>query len=647
MEKEYIRVKELAQRWEVTPRRINQLCAENYFPGAYKEGKFWMIPADVSKPDVLRSHKTMKEEPGKYAPDRKNPDSRFRVPTTKLLPCPVGITSFKEVSRECYYVDKTLLIRDIIDDHSKVYLFTRPRRFGKTLNMDMVRTYFEKTVGDTSVYFTDKMIWSAGEAYRAYQGQYPVIFLSFKDAHQKNWKDMYASLCFILKEEFLRHIELLSSEALNAYDRKYFRSIVEDEAEITEYQFALSKLSAMLAAHYRKKVIIIIDEYDTPIQQGYVNGYYENIVGFMRNLLSAALKDNDDLEFGILTGILRITKESLFSGLNNLVVNTILEDKYASYFGFTGEEVSAMAAYYGMDDKLWEIKAWYDGYLFGNTEIYNPWSVISYFNNNGKPKAFWSRTSGNEIIGQLIGHAKQEMRESLALLLQGKEIQAIIDTDIIYPEIAGDPDTICSFLLVTGYLRITGVISEFHDNPICSLEIPNKEIKSVFQKEILDQYTTLFTGALLRDFEMAVRTADADLFADTLQKYLQHSAGSLDTSHENFYHGTVFGMLAILSDSYYIFSNREAGNGRFDIQLEPRDKQQMGYIMEFKAGKNLSEDGLRSLAEDALEQIKDKQYTVDMEYRGIKQIGMLGVGFCGKRVATVYEQFASGSQGSV
>lgn len=618
MSKQFVRAKELAQMWGVTPRRINQFCAENYFPGAYKEGKFWMIPADAQKPAVLREKQ------------KKN--------QTKLLPCPVGITSYKEVSKECYYVDKTLLIKDIIDDHSKVYLFTRPRRFGKTLTMDMVRTYFEKSDADTSEYFIDKQIWQAGDTYREYQGKYPVIFLSFKDAHQSNWDDMYKSLCFTLKDEFLRHIELLSSNVLNSYDKKYMKSVMEDDAESTDYQFALGKLSAMLSAHYGQKVIIIIDEYDTPIQQGHLNGYYDEVVGFMRNLLSAAMKDNDNLEFGILTGILRIAKESLFSGLNNLVVNTILDEKYSEYFGFTAGDVSDMAAYYGMTAKIPEIREWYDGYLFGNTEIYNPWSVINYFSNDCKPKAFWSRTSGNEIIGQMIRNSNPQLHESLSLLLQGKEVQALIDTDIIYPEVTGDPDTIYSFLVVAGYLRVTDVVSELNDNPICSLKIPNREIKSVFQKEILDSYNAMFTGAILRNFEVALRTGNADLFTDTLQKYLMQSASTFDTVHENFYHGTVFGMLAIMSDSYYISSNRESGEGRFDVQLEPRDKTQTGYIIEFKAGKNLTDEKLSSLAKEAIQQIHDNNYIADMEYHGIKNIGLFGIAFCGRRVVTKYEQ---------
>ena len=624
MSKEYIRVKELAQMWGVTPRRINQLCAENYFPGAYKDGKFWLIPAYAEKPAVLRVKQTQ--------------DVSSRVQTTELLPCPVGITSYKEVSKECYYVDKTLLIREIIDEHSKVYLFTRPHRFGKTLTMDMIRTYFEKTNTDTSKYFTDKLIWFTGDGYKDYQGKYPVIFLSLKDARQPDWNNMYKSLCFTLKDEFLRHIEILSGDALNDYDRKYFVSVMDGSADLTDYQFALGKLSSMLAAHYGQKVIIIIDEYDTPLLQGHLNGYYDEVAGFMRNLLSAVLKDNDNLEFGILTGILKIERESLFSGLNNPVINTILDDKYSKYFGFTGEDVSGMAAYYEMEDRLPEIKKWYSGYLFGSTEIYNPLSVISYINNNCKPKAFWSQTDGNEIIGQLIQNSGAELCESLSLLLQGKEIHSIIYTDIIYPEVTGNPDTIFSFLLIAGYLKITEVISELNDNLICSLEIPNREIKSVFQKEILGNYPTLFTGALLRNFEVALRTGNTDLFTKTLREYLVQSAGSFDTVRENFYHVTVLGMLAIMSDCYYISSSRESGNRCFDIQLEPKDKAKAGYIIEFKAEKGLPNKKLAGLAKEIIKQMHDKKYSADMENHGIKEIVFFGIAFNGKRAAAEFEQ---------
>ncbi len=619
MNQKFVKAKELAEEWGVTTRRINQLCVQNYFQGAYKDGKFWMIPSDTLKPSVLRKHKTKTE-------------------LTKLLPCPVGITSYKEVSSECYYVDKTLLIKDIIDDHNKVYLFTRPRRFGKTLAMDMVRTFFEKTDEDTSTYFRDKRIWSAGEEYHKYQGSYPVISLSFKDAHQNSWEEMYQSLYFSIKEAYLNHINLLSSEKVNEYDKKFFRKIVDANASITEVQFSFGKLSSMLAKHYNQKVIMIIDEYDTPIQQGYIFGFYDDVIGFMRNLFSSGLKDNENLEFGILTGILHVAKESLFSVLNNLSVHTILDEKYAQYFGFTPSEVTVMAKYYGKEEKLSEIKDWFDGYMFGHFEIYNPWSVISYFNNNCRPKAYWSRTSGNEMIGQLIRNANSEMYESLSYLMQGKEIQAVIETDIIYPEINDDPDMIYSFLLVAGYLRIKETISTINDNLICSLAMPNREIKSVFQKEILDSCRAVFSGSLLRNFELAIRTENNALLTETLQNYLLQSASVYDTAYESFYHGTIFGMLAVMSDSFYITSNRESGEGRFDVQLEPHDKKQTGFILEFKSEKGLDETGLKKLAKEGIRQIRDQKYYTNMKYHGIQNITLFGIAFSGKKVSVIVEK---------
>ncbi len=345
--------------------------------------------------------------------------------------------------------------------------------------MDMVKTFFEKTAKDTSMYFQDKLIWKQEDVYKQYQGKYPVISLSFKDAHYENWEDMYQALRYAIKKEFRRHSKLLSSEILSDVEKQYFSRVLNAEVSEVDCQNALGELSYMLSHHYEHKVIIIIDEYDTPIQQGHLNGYYKQVTGFMRNLFSAALKDNENLEFGILTGILRIAKESLFSGLNNLVVNTTLDERYSSYFGFVEEEVLAIADYYGKSDRVAEIKKWYDGYLFGKQGIYNPWSVMNYFSNDGKAKTFWSRTSGNDVIRKLIHAGNPELYVSLEALIKGEEIQAVIDTDIIYPEIDDEADTIYSFLLMAGYLKVTGTLTEVHANPICSLKIPNQKIRKI------------------------------------------------------------------------------------------------------------------------------------------------------------------------
>ncbi len=614
-----VRLKEMADRWQVSQRRIAQLCAAGEIKGAEKRGRCWMVPENATVPETIKKENM--------------PAGMAKPRTTKILPCPIGITSYKEAVTECYYVDKTLFIKDILDDHSKVYLFTRPRRFGKTLMMDMVKTFFEKTEKDTSGYFREKMIWNQDDVYKQYQGKYPVIYLSFKDTHYEKWEDMYQALRYVIKKEFRRHRELLDSETLPDEEKQYFSSILNEKVSEAGCQNALGELSYMLSFHYKCKVIVIIDEYDTPVQQGYLNGYYNQVTGFMRNLFSAVLKDNENLEFGILTGVLRIAKESLFSGLNNLAVNTVLDEKYASYFGFTEEEVLKIANYYGKADSLEELRKWYNGYLFGRQEIYNPWSVLNYFASGCRSRAFWSRTGSSDMISKLIKAGDQELYTSLETLLKGEEIQAVIDTDIIYPEIGGEADTIYSFLLMSGYLKVTGIISERYDNPICSLKIPNLEIKNVFQKEILGNFSGLFTGTVLKNFEIALCTGNETLFQDTLSDFLMNSVSSFDTAQENFYHGMILGMLSALSDSYIITSNREAGEGRFDIQLEPKDRKNAGYLLEFKANRDMSTEQLEEKAEEALRQIKEKSYAADLNYRGVKKIISYGIAFSGKKVS--------------
>ncbi len=359
MTEEMLGIKKTAENLGMSVRRVNQLCNEGKIKGARKIGGVWKIPEDS-------------EDLKKIAEKRKIKHNQLMP----LLPCPVGITSYREVSAECYYVDKTLMIKELIDSHNKVTLFTRPRRFGKTLTMDMIKTYFEKTDEDVSGYFSNRAIWSCSDSYKTYMGAYPVIFISFKDAHQNTWRDMYESLLMSIRGEYKRHMNVLESKLVSEIDKAFFKRMLSGKVSEVEAQASLGQLSHILSDSYDSRVIVIIDEYDTPIQQGYDNGYYNEVISFMRNLFSAVLKDNAALEFGILTGILRVAKESLFSGLNNLVVNTILDERYSEYFGFTLAEVREMAAYYGKPEKIEEISDWYDGYRFGKSEIFNPWSVI-------------------------------------------------------------------------------------------------------------------------------------------------------------------------------------------------------------------------------------------------------------------------------
>ncbi len=558
----------------------------------------------------------------------------LKIKPEKPSPCSVNVTSYKEVSSKLHYVDKTLLIKDIIDGRNKAMVFLRPRRFGKTLAMDMLKTYFERSEEDTSIYFSSRKIWTSGDSYRAYQGAYPVIYLSFKDAHQDKWADMYESLALSLRDEFRRHEGILNSDGVSPSEKAFFEKILDGKASLVEYQASLGRLSHMLSDAYKSRVIVIIDEYDTPIQQGYSCGYYDEVVSFMRNLFSAVLKDNNALEFGILTGILRLAKESLFSGLNNLVVNTILDEKYSQYFGFTSQDVEEMANYYGKADKFDEVRSWYDGYLFGHLEIYNPWSVISYFNNGCSPKAFWSRTSSNDMILDIVRSGVPEMQGALLNLLQGTPVQALVDTDVIYPEIKSSEDAIYSFLLMTGYLKVKDVVDYVGDVPLCNLLIPNKEIRSVFKKDIIDHLSSGMGPSVLRNFQLALRSNDADRLQSTLRQYLLCSASAFDLAKEDFYHGMMLGLLSVMSDDYAIHSNRESGEGRFDVELRPFLKSRPGIIMEFKASDNPDESSLEKLADEAINQAQSKQYAIELKANGIAPIQIYGIAFC-KKKATV------------
>lgn len=547
------------------------------------------------------------------------------------LPLPIGVADYRLASTEYYYIDKTLMIKEFLDERPMVSLFTRPRRFGKTLNMDMLRTFFEKTAEDTSVYFCDKAIWQCGERYRSYQGKYPVIFLTFKDVKFTTWQETFQSIRELIAKEAYRHIELKDSDRCDAFDKKAFLRLQQGNADETELANALADLSLALHKHYGIAPIIIIDEYDIPIQQGYMQGFYDKVILFMRNLFSGGLKDNKHLSYGFLTGILRVAKESIFSGLNNLVINSVLDNKYSEYFGFTASEVQQMAAYYGVADKYAELCAWYDGYRFGRTEIFNPWSVINYFNNGCEPRAFWQTTGSNDIIGEIIGVADAEIYERLTSLVNGKSFVTYIDTSVIYPQIKSNPSSIYSFLLVAGYLKVLKTVPAFSGDFMCEVALPNKEIAYVYNKEILQKLDKLIPMAAAISMQEALYSADSRKLKAVMQSLLANSVSSFDTAGENFYHGFMLGLCALLSNAY-VTSNREAGDGRYDIQLMPKNVALPGILIELKAEKHADAEQLKKLAAVALKQIHDKNYAADMQSHGVKTIYKYGVAFSGKKV---------------
>ena len=531
---EMIPIKEAAVRWNITERRVATLCKDGKIVGAEKQGKRWMIPADTQKPVDQRI---------KTGAFRKTERATKR-------PLPIGVSNYCLASSEYYYIDKTMMIKDFIDERPMVTLFTRPRRFGKTLNMDMLRTFFEKSDEDTSVYFRDKKIWSCGQKYRDYQGKYPVIFLTFKDVKFDTWAETFAAIRDIFAKETRRHKELLTSSQCDEYSKKTYEKLAEGKVSEVELTAALLDLSAMLHQHYGIAPIIIIDEYDTPIQQGYQKDYYDKVIQFMRNLFSGGFKDNQHLSFGFLTGILRVAKESIFSGMNNLSINSVLDNKYSAYFGFTADEVKAMAEYYGAADKFDEICEWYDGYRFGKTEIFNPWSVVNYFSNECEPRAFWVSTGSNDIIGEVLAQADEETYHRLTALVKGETFTTFIDTGVIYPQIKSNPATIYSFLLVTGYLKAMKTTPSFNGDFMCEVSLPNREISLVYNKEILQRMENMIPQPTAIAVQEAIFSGDNARLKAQIQTLLTQSVSCFDTAGENFYHGFMLGLCALLGGAF-------------------------------------------------------------------------------------------------
>ena len=616
-----ISVKEAAMRWELAERTVRGLCIGGKIPGAIKNGRSWLIPAGAEKP-VDNRIKT-----GAYVRAKSRP---------KHLPLPVGVSDYRLASTEYYYIDKTMMLKDFIDERPMVTLFTRPRRFGKTLNMDMLRTFFEKTNEDTSKYFKDKKIWEQGEYYRSFQGKYPVIFITLKDVKHNSWDNTFANIGSIISSEYCRHSDLSKSPKLDKKQKDFYDKMVSEKFSAVDLERSLLYLSEMLKKHYGEGAVIIIDEYDTPIQSGHTNGFYDDVIAFMRNLLSGCFKDNKSLAFGFLTGILRVAKESIFSGLNNLTINSVLDNKYSEYFGFTANEVKEMAAYYSALDKFDEVCEWYDGYRFGKTDIFNPWSVINYFSNDCEPRAFWLSTGSNDIIGEIIKEADNEIYERLSSLVNGGSFTTYIDTSVIYPQIKNNPSSIYSFLLMAGYLKVVKSSVSISGDFMCEVALPNKEISLVYRKEILQKLENLIPQATAIAVEEALFSGNGEKLRDIISNFLIQSVSAFDAAGENFYHGFMLGVCALFGNSY-VTSNRESGDGRYDIALSPKVNNLPGIIIELKAEKNCDENELQELAKTALKQINDKKYDTELKSKGVKTIYKYGVAFSGKHVAVEAE----------
>ena len=564
-----------------------------------------------------------------------------RLIETKM---PVGCSDFTEIiEKQKYFFDKSLLIKDLIDEDSKVILFTRPRRFGKTLNMTMLKSFFEKPLDgkDTSHYFKHLKIWQEGEKYTSEQGKRPVIYITFKDVKHSSFQGAFDAITQAIGAEFRRHTELKRSRKLEKQEKDFFNAISMEKAPAKDWQNSVAALSKMLERHHGVKPMVLMDEYDVPIQGGFDYGYYPQIIEFMRNFMSSIFKDNTSLYMGVITGVSRVSKESLFSGLNNLNVSTIFDEKFSEHFGFTEDEVKAMLEYYGVPEKYAEVKHWYDGYIFGHTEMYNPWSLINYMFHECLPRDYWAGTSSNAMLWELVQRMNSKDKTALYSLMQGGKINAYVNMNIVYPDIFKDPSTAYGLLAQTGYVKATDAV--FSDGMYSTqLLIPNKEIMSVYAKEAIKHIENDEARFAADRIPPALITGNVDSMQRELNEFLQASCSYLDMTEEKDYQNLMVGLLSTMRTVYEIKSNREAGLGRADILLRPRPdfvRKMPGIIIEIKHYKaeQAEKDNpeklqakLEEQAKDALRQIDVKNYTAEFTSVGVERIIKYGASFSGK-----------------
>ena len=540
-------------------------------------------------------------------------------------PLPIGISDFKTVIEEnYYYADKTDMIGDILDDRVMVTLFTRPRRFGKTLNMSMMKYFFEIENTEENKKLFDGLAISNKE-YMKEQGQYPVIFISFRNIEEENWEDCYFEIKNIISRtynefEFLRGT--LNQSELAEFDSIWLKK------EKADWKGSLKNLTRYLYKYYdRKKVVVLIDEYDTPIIQSYQEKYYKKLISFFKRFYGDVMKDNEYLQFGIMTGILRIAKEGIFSGLNNLKVNTIFSEKYSEYYGLTEEEVLEAVKYYDMEYEMQDIRKWYDGYQFGKSEVYNPWSIINFLNER-ELKAYWIGVSGNSMINDLLSKGDRHIVENLEKLFNEEIIyKAVRD----YTEYKFDSSDIWELFLYSGYLTIAGE-KQGEEYP---LRLPNKEIQSFFRKIFIEKFIGNYDKFLhiIRN----LKDGKIEEFAEGLEEEILSSLSYFDTDRdEKYYKIFLIGIFIILSNDYIRLSERETGTGRADLILEPKNKENPAYIFEFKVTEDKKE--LENYAVEGFHQIKEKKYDVELKNRGINEIIYVGLAFYRKEIKMKYEK---------
>ena len=536
----------------------------------------------------------------------------------------VGIEDFKKIIEEdCYYFDKTNYIEELLKDRTEIKLFTRPRRFGKTLNMTTLKYFFDvKNAEENRKLFKDLYIEKS--EYFKEQGQYPTIFITLKDTKKNNWKECYSKIKIILRDLYEEHSYIKDKLSINEkeqYDKILFK---KDDAE---YDSALLNLTKYLYNYYQKKVILLIDEYDSPLITANQFNYYKEAINFFRDFLSSALKTNSYLKMGVLTGIVQVAKEGIFSGLNNVKTYNILGNDFETFFGLSEEEVENSLKYFELEYEIEEVKKWYDGYKFGNSEVYNPWSIINYLSDR-KLQAYWVNTSDNALIYDSLKNSTIDVFKDLESLFEGKEIKKEISPFFTFEELSKF-DGIWQLMVYNGYLKISGKLS----NDEYMIKIPNYEIQTFFKKGFIDKF--LVSGNYFNPMMDALLDGDIEEFERRLQNIFLVNTSFYDLKGEKVYHSLFLGMLIWLRDKYEVKSNGERGHGRYDAMLIPLDKIKPAYIFEFKVSKTIK--GLSAKAEEALEQIKEKQYDAGLKEKGIFKIYRIGIAFKGKNVKVKYE----------
>ncbi len=575
-----------------------------------------------------------------------------------------GIDNFKEIiDKNGYYVDKTLLIKDLSERPDKVVLITRPRRFGKTLNLSMLKYFFEipecrqHTLEDIDVsyLFTDLKIF-AEEKYHQLQGTYPVVYLTFKEVKQNTWEKAYQNLKETIAGEYRRHRYIIESNVLSEVEKKIYNKVMNYEGNEVDYTNVIKNLTDYLKRYFKKKCMVIIDEYDTPIQAGYLNGYFRQIIEFKRSMLVKGFKDNEALKQGVLTGIMKVAQESIFSDFNNPLVETLLSERFHEYFGFVELEVTEMAAYYGLEGDLEGIKNWYNGYIFGlDTVIYNPWSILKFISSPREGfKPHWINTSDNQILKEVLQLDKKEGKEVVEKLIQGEEVYKVIEENVVYQSIKDNPEVAWSFLLHAGYLKASGRRKDLLGEKFeYQLEIPNVEVRLIYRDMIRSFFKEEARVAVeIENLIQSLVEKDLETFTILLEElyfkqvsyydlppqpvaYEKLGLAQQKIRHENFYHGFMLGLLSFALDKYQVYSNKEYGLGRPDLALIPRDKKQnpTAYLFEFKWDSTKGKKSLEELAQAALQQIEEKKYREGLiAAEGLTEVVALGVGFKGKEL---------------